>query len=48
MKPVIFDTGPIVAWFCPRDEHHNWARQKLSQLPAGGIIRLGPVSSEIL
>jgi predicted nucleic acid-binding protein len=38
MKPVIFDTGPIVAWFCPRDEHHHWARQKFSQLPAGGWI----------
>jgi predicted nucleic acid-binding protein len=36
--PFILDTGPIVAWFCPRDEHHVWARQAFSQLPDGGII----------
>ena len=38
MKPVIFDTGPIVAWFCPRDEHHDWARKKFAELPPGGAI----------
>ena len=38
MKPVIFDTGPLVAWFCPRDEHHVWARQTFAQIPAGGFI----------
>ena len=38
MKPVIFDTGPLVAWFCPRDEHHAWARQTFTQIPAGGVI----------
>jgi len=38
MKPVIFDTGPLVAWFCPRDKHHAWARQTFAQIPAGGLI----------
>lgn len=38
MNPVIFDTGPLVAWFCPRDQHHVWARNCFKQLPAGGII----------
>jgi predicted nucleic acid-binding protein len=38
MKSVVFDTGPLVAWFCPRDEYHGWALQTFSQLPLGGII----------
>ena len=38
MNPVIFDTGPLVAWFCPRDEHHAWVRQAFAQIPAGGFI----------
>ena len=38
MKPVIFDTGPLVAWFCPRDEHHEWARRTFAQIPAGGFV----------
>jgi uncharacterized protein len=38
MKPVIFDTGPLVAWFCPRDQHHLWARETFSRIPAGGLI----------
>jgi uncharacterized protein len=38
MKPVIFDTGPLVAWFCPRDSHHAWVRQTFTQIPAGGLI----------
>ncbi len=38
MKPVIFDTGPVVAWFCPRDEYHSWTRQIFTQIPAGAFI----------
>lgn len=38
MKPVIFDTGPLVAWFCPRDKHYDWARKAFSEIPAGGLI----------
>ena len=38
MKPVIFDTGPLVAWFCPRDKHHTWARQTFSEIPPGGLV----------
>ena len=36
--PFILDAGPLVAWFCPRDVHHVWARRAFSQLPTGGII----------
>ena len=38
MKPVIFDTGPLVAWFCPRDEYHSWARTTFKQIPDGSLI----------
>ncbi|HTV40301.1 MAG TPA: hypothetical protein VMF08_06985 [Candidatus Sulfotelmatobacter sp.] len=38
MKPVIFDTGPLVAWFCPRDKYHGWARKAFSEIPVGGLI----------
>lgn len=38
MNPVILDTGPLVAWFCPRDEHHAWARHTFTQLTPGTII----------
>jgi len=38
MKPLILDSGPLVAWFCPRDERHGWARQTLAQLPLGVIV----------
>jgi predicted nucleic acid-binding protein len=38
MKPVIFDTGPLVAWFCPRDTHHSWARECFTKIPVGGLI----------
>jgi len=38
MKLVIFDTGPLVAWFCSRDGHHAWARRTFAQIPAGGLI----------
>lgn len=38
MKSVIFDTGPIVAWLCPRDQHHEWSRRAFSSIRAPGII----------
>ena len=38
MNPVIVDTGPLVAWFCPKDAHHLWARRTVGQMPAGAII----------
>jgi len=34
----ILDTGPLVAWLCPRDEHHLWARRAFAQLPSGGLV----------
>lgn len=38
MKPVILDTGPLVAWFCPRDEHHAWARRAFAEFTPGSIV----------
>ena len=38
MKPVIFDTGPLVAWLCPRDEYHAWVRGAFDQIPPGGLV----------
>ncbi len=38
MKQVIFDTGPLVAWFCPRDQHHQWVRRAFLGIPPGGVV----------
>jgi predicted nucleic acid-binding protein len=38
MKPVILDTGPLVAWFCPKDQYHAWARRMFSQLSPGSVL----------
>lgn len=38
MKPVILDTGPLVAWFCPRDEHHLWARKVFPGFASGSVL----------
>lgn len=46
MKPVILDAGPLVAWFCPRDEHHRWARRVFTELAPGSII-CEPVLTEV-
>jgi uncharacterized protein len=38
MRRVILDAGPLVAWFCPRDEHHSWARRIFSELAPGSLV----------
>ena len=38
MKRVILDTGPLVAWFCPRDEHYSWARRVFTELAPGSLV----------
>jgi predicted nucleic acid-binding protein len=38
MKPAILDTGPIVAWLCPRDEHHHWARRAFLEMAPGSLV----------
>lgn len=38
MKPVIMDAGPLVAWFCVKDSHHEWAVRTFERLPAGVIV----------
>jgi len=38
MKPVILDAGPLVAWLCIRDFHHEWAMRTFEQLPTGAMV----------
>lgn len=38
MNRVIFDTGPLVAWFCPRDEHHAWARRTFAEVAPASVV----------
>ena len=38
MKPVILDSGPLIAWFCPRDQHHVWVRRAFAEFAPGSII----------
>lgn len=38
MKRVILDTGPLVAWLCPRDEHHAWVHQAFLEITPGSIV----------
>lgn len=38
MKWAIFDPGPLVAWLCPRDEHHAWARQAFRDIAPGSLV----------
>jgi predicted nucleic acid-binding protein len=38
MKQVILDTGPLVAWLCPRDEHHAWVRRVFREVTPGSMI----------
>ncbi len=38
MKPAILDTGPIVAWLCPRDEHHPWACRVFREMAPGSLV----------
>ena len=38
MTPTIMDAGPLVAWFCTRDEHHAWAAKIFDELPTGALV----------
>ncbi len=38
MTPTLMDAGPLVAWFCPKDEHHAWAEKVFDQLPVGALV----------
>ena len=38
MNRIIMDTGPLVAWFCPKDSHHDWAIKSLDQVSAGALV----------
>lgn len=38
MKRMVMDAGPLVAWFCTRDEHHAWAARVFDALPTGALV----------
>jgi predicted nucleic acid-binding protein len=38
MKRVIMDAGPLVAWFCTKDSHHDWATRTFDELPTGALV----------
>lgn len=38
MKLAILDTGPLVAWLCPRDEYHAWARRVFPEVAPGSLV----------
>ena len=38
MKRVILDAGPLVAWLCPKDEHHRWAGEVFLSLGPGCVV----------
>jgi len=46
-QKIIVDTGPLVAFFSRRDEHHHWVLQQLSTL-RGTLITTESVISECL
>ena len=38
MTPVLMDAGPLVAWFCPKDQQHVWAEKIFDELPTGALV----------
>jgi uncharacterized protein len=32
------DSGPLVAWFCKKDLHHDWATRVIDGLPVGAFV----------
>lgn len=38
MTPTVMDARPLVAWFCPKDEHHAWAEKVFDELPMGVFV----------
>jgi predicted nucleic acid-binding protein len=38
MRRAILDAGPLVAWFCVKDPHHDWAVRTFDVLPVGALV----------
>jgi predicted nucleic acid-binding protein len=38
MSVWILDTGPLVAWFCVKDTHHEWSKSALGSLTSAGLV----------
>lgn len=38
MRRVVLDTGPLVAWLCPRDEHYQWVRRAFKAVAPGSLV----------
>jgi predicted nucleic acid-binding protein len=38
MRRAILDTGPLVAWLCPRDQYHQWALRAFKEVSPGSLV----------
>ncbi len=38
MRRAILDTGPLVAWLCPRDQYHQWALRVFTGMSPGSLV----------
>ena len=45
MKRTLLDSGPLVAFYSTRDQHHGWAFEQLSALPPP-LLTCEPVLTE--
>ncbi|MDI6748810.1 MAG: hypothetical protein QMD73_01360 [Rhodocyclaceae bacterium] len=45
LRGVLLDTGPLVAYFCPTDRHHEWAARQFANF-ALPVLTCEPVLAE--
>lgn len=48
MSALLVDAGPLVAYLCPRDRHHEWAVSQLESLMEPTLLTCEPVWTEAM